>query len=124
VSPVNPVADPAAGDPKVKIPRGKGRFPHDSPAMSRPPPLPTSLRLNSRGPHPSAKQTQLSLRLFSPPPILCYTVGKFAQLPEAQGPEVVILGRSNVGVHARPPQQRIFECVLMKEILVVECPLS
>ena len=71
--------------------------------MSRAPPFPTSLRLNSRAPHPSPKQIQLSLRLFSPPPILRYTVGKFAQLPEAEGPEVVILGRSNVGVHA-PPQ--------------------
>ena len=68
-------------------------------AMSRAAPsIPTTLRLNPNAPLPTQKQIHISSKLFSPAPILRFTVGKYSQLPPAESPEVVILGRSNVGV--------------------------
>src|SRR5215471_4607830 len=66
------------------------------------PPFPTSLRLNPTAGTYTQKQIHLSTKLFSPAPILRFTVGKFSQLPPAEGPEVVVLGRSNVGVILYP----------------------
>jgi GTP-binding protein len=60
--------------------------------------LPTSLRLSSHSAVPTPKQIQLSTKFFAPAPILRFTVGKFSQLPAGEGPEVAVLGRSNVGV--------------------------
>ena len=62
------------------------------------PSLPTTLRLNPNAPFPMQKQIHLSTKLFTPAPILRFTVGKYSQLPAAESPEVAILGRSNVGV--------------------------
>jgi hypothetical protein len=62
------------------------------------PPFPTSLRLNPKAFVPSEKHIYLSNKYFTPAPILRFTVGKFSQLPDAEGPEVAVLGRSNVGV--------------------------
>ena len=62
------------------------------------PPFPTSFRLSSTVLTPNQRQIRLSTEYFSPTPILRFTVGKFSQLPTADGPEVAILGRSNVGV--------------------------
>lgn len=68
-------------------------------SMSRSAPsLPTSLRLNPNAPLPTQKQIHLSTKLFTPAPILRFTVGKYSQLPAAESPEVAVLGRSNVGV--------------------------
>lgn len=64
----------------------------------RGPSFATSLSVNARTPRVSAEQLQRSQHYFNPAPILRFTVGKFSQLPVADGPEVVFLGRSNVGV--------------------------
>jgi hypothetical protein len=61
-------------------------------------PFATSLRLNPHAASPTQKYIDLSTKFFSPAPILRFSVGKCSQLPEAEGPEVVLLGRSNVGV--------------------------
>lgn len=84
------------------------------------PPFPTTLRLNPNGPQATQKQIHLSTKLFSPAPILRFTVGKFSQVPQGDGPEVVVLGRSNVGVSSPPhhdPQTDV-------EIFLAECAIS
>ena len=62
------------------------------------PPIPTTFRLRPKTTDLTQKHIHLSTKFFAPAPILRFTVGKFSQLPHAEGPEVVILGRSNVGV--------------------------
>jgi hypothetical protein len=62
------------------------------------PPFPLTFQLSSHSKLFTQKQVHLSTKLFSPAPILRFSVGKFSQLPAADGPEVVVLGRSNVGV--------------------------
>jgi hypothetical protein len=76
------------------------------------PPLPTTLRLTSIAPIQTQKQIHLSTKLFAPAPILRFTVGKFSQLPNAESPEVAVLGRSNVGVFPT--------ILLIPEILLIE----
>src|SRR4051794_34646183 len=79
--------------------------------------IPTRFQLNPTTPKPGCSQLQLATKLFSPPPILRFTVGKFNQLPSADSPEVVVVGRSNVGVILFV----FWSHELIEEIFVVEC---